>query len=170
MRLERLTRAHDRTTFCSGREELDAWFHNAALQAQQRNRSARTTVLLDGDLVVGYYSLAAHAVAYSSASEQLVRGVPRSEAVPAVLLARLAIHTDHQGRGLGRRLLADAVREVLAAVEHVGIVLLTVDAIDEHAAAFYERYGFIRLDIERQRPTLAARIKDLQRTFRHRDA
>ncbi len=165
MRVEKLAKSHDRSTFRCGRGELDEWFHTAAMQAQQRNRSARTTVLVDDDTVVGFYSLATHAVAYGAAPPQLVRGVPRYDAVPAVRLARLAIHEDHQGQGLGERLLATAVRDVLAAAEHVGIVLMTVDAIDAAAAAFYERYGFVRLETERTRPALAARIKDLQATL-----
>lgn len=109
--------------------------------------------------------LATRAVAYDSTPLQLVKGVPRYDAVPAVRLARLANHEDYQGRGLGERLLATAVRDVLAAAEHVGIVLMTVDAPDEAAATFYERYGFVRLEAARTRPALAARIKDLQTTF-----
>lgn len=165
MKVEKLSRSHDRPAFRCGRDELDEWFHTAALQAQRRNRSARTTVLVDGGTVVGFYSLAANAVAYATAPQQLVGGVPRYDAVPAVRLARLAIHEDHQGQGLGERLLATAVRDVLAAAEHVGIVLMSVDAIDESAAAFYERYGFVRLEVERTRPALAARIKDLRATL-----
>ena len=166
MRVERLAKTHDRSTFRSGRDDLDEWFRTAALQAQRRNRSARTTVLVDDDdAVVGFSSLATHAVAYDAAPQDLVKGVPRYDAVPAVRLARLAIAEDHQGRGLGTRLLATAVRDVLAAAEHVGIVLMTVDALDDAAAAFSERFGFVRLETTRTRPALAARLKDLQITF-----
>jgi len=94
----------------------------AAMQAQQRNRSARTTVLVDG------------------------------VAVPAVRLARLASHNNQQGQGLRERLLTTAVRDVLAAAEHVVIVLMTVDAIDGPAAAFSERCGLVCLEVERARP------------------
>ncbi len=165
MRIEKLAKTHDRSMFRCGRDDLDEWFRAAAMQAQRRNRSARTTVLVDGDTVAGFYSLATHAVAYDSAPQQLVKGVPRYDAVPAVRLARLAIHEDYQGQGLGERLLATAVRDVLAAAEHVGIVLMTVDALDGTAAAFYERFGFVHLETPRARPSLAARIKDLQATF-----
>jgi GNAT superfamily N-acetyltransferase len=165
VRVEKLAKTHDRSTFRCGRDELDEWFHTAAMQAQRRNRSARTTVLVDDDTVVGFYSLATLAVAYDATPDQLLKGVPRYDAVPAVRLARLAIHEDYQGRGLGERLLATAVRDVLAAAEHVGVVLMTVDALDEAAATFYEHYGFMRLEAARARPALAARIKDLQITF-----
>jgi len=167
VRVEKLAKTHDRATSRCGRDELDDWFRTAAMQAQRRNRSARTTALVDvdEDTVVGFYSLATHAVAYDAAPHELVKGVPRYDAVPAVRLARLAIHEDDQGRGLGTRLLATAVHDVLAAAEHVGIVLMTVDALDEAAAAFCERFGFVRLETARTRPALAARTKDLQITI-----
>jgi GNAT superfamily N-acetyltransferase len=165
VRVEKLARTHDRSAFRCGRDELDHWFHTVAMQAQRRNRSARTTVLVDDGTIVGFYSLATHAVAYGAAPQELLGGVPRYNAVPAVRLVRLAIHEDHQGQGLGERLLATAVRDVLAAAEHVGIVLMTVDALDGAAAAFYERFGFVRLQTEGTRPALAARIKDLEATF-----
>lgn len=165
MKVDKLTKRHDPSTFRCGRVALDGWFHTAAMHAQQRNRSARTAVPVEDDTVVGLYSLATQALAYASAVPQLVRGVPHYDAVPAVRPARLAIHEDHQGQGLGGRLLATVVRDVLAAAEHVGIVPMTVDAIDEPASAFSERYGFVRLEAERARPALAARIKDLQATL-----
>lgn len=165
MRIEKLATTHKRSTFRCGRDDLDQCLHTAAMQAQQRSRSARTTVLVAGDTVIGSYAPATHAVAFPAAPQQLVRGIPRYDAVPAVRLARLAIHEDHQGRGLGLQLLAAAVRDVLAAAEHVGIVLMTVDAIGEAAAAFHAYFGSVRLDVDRPRPALAARIKDLQATF-----
>jgi hypothetical protein len=64
VRVEKLAKTHDRSTFRCGRDELDEWFHTAAMQAQRRNRSARTTVLVDDDTVVGFYSLATLAVAW----------------------------------------------------------------------------------------------------------
>ena len=122
-------------------------------------------ILVDDGTVVGFSSLAPQAVAFRAAPPQLVRGVPRYDAVPAVRLARLAMHEDHQGEGLGERLLATTVRDVLAAAAHVGIVLMTIDAIDATAAAFHARDGFVRLEAERTRPALAARVKDLHATL-----
>ena len=165
MKVDKLTTAHDRSTFRCGRDELDEWFRTAARQAGQRNRSVRTTVLVDDRAVVGSTLLATRAVAFRAAPQQLMRGVPRHDAVPAVRRARLAIHEDRQGQGLGERLLASAVHEVLAAAEHVGIVLMAVDALDEAVAAFTARYGFVRIETQQARPALAARIKDLQATL-----
>lgn len=165
MRIERLGRRRDRSSFHCGRQELDVWFHRQAGQAELRSESARTFVLLDGERIIGFYSLAAFGVVADESPEDLLRGQPRYPTVPAVLLARLAIDISRQGQGLGERLLADAVRRVVAATEHVAVVLLVVDALDEPAAAFYERYGFRRVPDSGERLRLLARVKDLRRTF-----
>jgi ribosomal protein S18 acetylase RimI-like enzyme len=47
-------------------------------------------------------------------------------------------------RGLGRDLLADALRRCLAASVIAGARAGTVHAIDEAVVAFYQRYGFLR--------------------------
>jgi ribosomal protein S18 acetylase RimI-like enzyme len=61
-------------------------------------------------------------------------------------------------------LLADAVRRVIAATDNVAVVLLVVDAVDEAAAGFYERYGFQRAP-GGGRLRLLARVKDVRRAF-----
>lgn len=106
MHVERLTRRHDRASFRCGNDELDAWFHRHAGQATLRSESARTFVVVDGDRIIGFYSLAAFGVAADDSPAELLRGQPRYPVVPAVLLARLAVDTACQGQGLGERLLA----------------------------------------------------------------
>lgn len=164
MRVERLSRRHDRASFRSGNDELDEWFHRQAGQAELRSESARTFALVDEDRVIGFYSLAAFGIAADESPQDMLRGQPRYPVVPAVLLARLAVDASYQGKGLGERLLADAVRRVIAATEHVAVVLLVVDAADDAAAGFYERYGFQRAP-GGGRLRLSARVKDLRRAF-----
>jgi ribosomal protein S18 acetylase RimI-like enzyme len=47
-----------------------------------------------------------------------------------------------QGQGLGQLLLADAVNRARMAAQAVGSAGLFVDAKNEAAARFYQRYGF----------------------------
>jgi GNAT superfamily N-acetyltransferase len=63
--------------------------------------------------------------------------------IPMVLLGRLAIDQQWQGKGLGVALLQDAVVRTRAAAEILGIRGLLVHAISEDAKAFYERHGFL---------------------------
>jgi GNAT superfamily N-acetyltransferase len=80
-----------------------------------------------------------------------------------VILARLAIAKDHQQQGLGERLLADAVTRALAVGLEIGVALLVVDAKDEKAVQYYERFGFVRWPTEGRK--LFARLVDLAETF-----
>jgi ribosomal protein S18 acetylase RimI-like enzyme len=77
-----------------------------------------------------------------------------------VLLARLAVDRRDQGKGLGAHLLAEALRKAVAAGEAAAARLVVVDAIDEDAAAFYERYGFISAPEHDRR--LYRRMKDVR--------
>jgi GNAT superfamily N-acetyltransferase len=90
--------------------------------------------------VVGYYALAAGAVALAEATGRTRRNMP--DPVPVMVLGRLAIDADYQRRGLGRALLRDAVLRTLQAAEIAGIRALLVHAISTDAKQFYERQGF----------------------------
>jgi len=70
--------------------------------------------------------------------------------VPVVLLARLAVSLQHQGRGIGRGLLQDAVRRTLVIAEQAGIRALLAHPIDKNASRFYLRFGFIPSPIREQ--------------------
>lgn len=127
-------------SFNCGKKPLDDWIKNSALGAE-RQRTSRTFVLCgDSGEVIAYYSLAAHALTPEGLPNR-IRGNTRG-AIPAVLIAKLALHHDHHGRGLGGALLADALGRVVEAGRHVGTRVVVVDAIDEEAAAFYEKHGF----------------------------
>jgi predicted N-acetyltransferase YhbS len=140
--LERLDAHHDVGTFDSGNEVLDAWLRRPALAAQRMD-SARTFVAARSGHVVGYFSLTMGSVLRAEAPAKLVSGMP-AYPVGMVLLARLAVDQSQQGRGVGAMLLAEALRKAVAAGEVAAARLIVVDAVDEDAAAFYQRYGFIR--------------------------
>jgi ribosomal protein S18 acetylase RimI-like enzyme len=140
--LDRLDANHDVATFDSGNKVLDTWLRRHALAAQ-RMGSARTFVATRGGRVVGYFSLTMGSVLRAQAPATLVRGTP-AYPVGMVLLARLAVDRAQQGRGIGAMLLAEALRKAVAAGEVAAARLIVVDAVDEDAAAFYRRYGFVQ--------------------------
>jgi predicted N-acetyltransferase YhbS len=80
-------------------------------------------------------------VAYADAPERLSKGLARHP-VPVMLLARLAIATATQGRGMGAGLLKDAMRRTLQVADIAGIRALVVHAMDVPARSFYEHFGF----------------------------
>jgi GNAT superfamily N-acetyltransferase len=75
-------------------------------------------------------------------SAKLRRGSP--ERVPLLLIGRLAVDAQWQGRGLGSALLADALLRCAAASEIAGIRGVIAHTLDDTAVEFYERDGFIR--------------------------
>jgi GNAT superfamily N-acetyltransferase len=136
----RLVAAHDLTRFRSGRETLDAWLRSAALTADTMGTARSYVWTGPDDIVVGYFSLCPHEVRRDVLPAALAHGSPH--AVPAILLARLALDVSLHGEGLGTDLLLDALSRAADAVEIVGGRLIVVDAIDESAASFYEHHGF----------------------------
>jgi len=142
---EPLAARHELSRFsCGTHPSLDQW-----LRAQARPSegiSARTYVVCpvaEPSRVVGYFCIATGAEQRNALpSAKLRRGMPAR--VPLLLIGRLAVDAQWQGRGLGSALLADALRRCPAAAEIAGIRGVVAHAIDEPAAAFYERQGFLR--------------------------
>jgi GNAT superfamily N-acetyltransferase len=63
--------------------------------------------------------------------------------VPLLLIGRLAVDRNFQGRGLGSALLVDALQRCAAAAQIAGARGVLAHAIDEEAVHFYARHGFI---------------------------
>ena len=157
--VQRLTAEHDLEGFTCGREELDDWLRRHALDSERRD-IARTFVVCSGRRrVAGYYSLTMGAVRMAEAPKKLVRGLP-GYPVGMVLLARLAVDQKEQGTGLGADLFADALLRALHAGESAAARLIVVDAIDDQAAGFYQRFGFIAAPEHPLR--LFRRLKDVR--------
>ncbi|WP_323123337.1 GNAT family N-acetyltransferase [Burkholderia alba] len=131
--------AHDRTGFECGTPALDRYLRETAMQ-DVRRRVAACFVMLDGDIVVGYYTLSAASIALADLPREVARKLPRYPAIPAVRMGRLAVDRRYRGKGLGATLLVNALRR--AASSEIPAVALTVDAKDESAAAFYGHFGF----------------------------
>ena len=144
--IEHLSSNHDRKGFDCGVEALNSFLQTQARKEMDR-RSAVTYVLIDAaspSEVIGYYSLSAATVLLDAVPEELAKRLGRQPSVPTTLMGRLAVSNKRQGRGLGGRLLWDALKRSEQASREIGSVAVIVDAKDENAAQFYERYGFRR--------------------------
>jgi GNAT superfamily N-acetyltransferase len=122
---EHLTAAHDVSAFDSGVPGLDAWLKKRALSNEETGAS-RTYVICAGGRVVGYYALATGGVAQAQAPGRVRRNMP--DPVPVMILARLAVDRNWQGRNLGGSLLRDAILRTLQAAKIGGIRAILVDA------------------------------------------
>jgi len=140
-RIEKLTRHHAIDQFDSGQEALNRFLARFALPNQQANAS-QTYVGLADENVVGFYTLVVGEVAFDDAPERLTKGLAHHP-VPIMLLARLAVSKNWQGKGIGAGLLKDAMRRTMQAADIAGIRAFVVHAKDETATAFYRHFDFL---------------------------
>jgi predicted N-acetyltransferase YhbS len=94
--------------------------------------------------------LASGAIAVDGLPKQQAKKLPK-HALPVVLLARLAVDRSVHGKELGGFLLRDALTRSLELSETIGVHAVVVDALDDEAKAFYERFGFLALQGEEMR-------------------
>lgn len=141
LHIEKLHRTHDVERFTCGQPELDRFLIRHALQAQQSN-SSQTYVAVSDNEIVGFYTIVAGEVQHAQAPERVVKGMSRHP-IPLLVLARLAVHTAAQGRGIGSGLLLDALGRTLQVADMIGVRALAVHAKDDQAVAFYRHFGFM---------------------------
>lgn len=150
IRIEALSRKHERRGFRCGEPALDNWFVAQAGQDERRN-IARVFVAIDGDGIVGFYSLSMFTLALEDLPTRLSKKLPNYQAIPAALIGRLARHERARGRGVGELLVADAISRVLNAAATVAAYAIVVDAKNDRAASFYESFGFVAFPSRRNR-------------------
>ncbi len=161
LQLVLLGEEHRLAGFDCGNEQLDAWLVRHAL-ASQRADLARTYVVVQAGRVVAYLSLTTGSVRREDAPKRYARGMP-GHPLPTILIARLAVDRTRQRERLGSRLLAEALRMAVRISDTAAARLVVVDAIDEQAAAFYRRWGFI--DAPENPLRLYRKLSDVRRSL-----
>lgn len=154
--IELLASRQDRAGFRCGDDRLDRYLRDQAGQ-DFRRRLSRTFVAVQVEQptrILGYYTLSATSVAPGQVPDDVARRLPRIP-VPAALIGRLAVAAEAARRGLGRILVADAVKRTLVASASVAIAVLVVDPIDDGARRFYAGFGFLPLHDTEGRMVLA---------------
>lgn len=134
---------HNRGAFKCGQDDLDRYLHSQATQ-DIKKRVATVFVLVDHPRsnVLAYYTLSSYSIELAELDHALAKSLPKYPLLPATLLGRLAVDVNYQGKGLGEVVLVDALKRSLAATAQVASVAVVVDAVDQRAASFYQKYGF----------------------------
>jgi GNAT superfamily N-acetyltransferase len=138
---EPLNEAHDLSQFSCGKPSLDNWLRTRGLSNQQKGFTA-VMVVHDAGRVVGYYGLAPTAVVPASLPRSVRTGQP-PDPVPCLLLGQLATDVNWLGKGVGTGLLKHALERCIQGATLIGGRALIVNAVDEEAAAFWQRRGFL---------------------------
>lgn len=162
-RPESLTKDHDLRSFDSGKEPLTSWLKKHALQSQNSGHTKTMVITENDNVVIGYYSYNVISVEHEDSTPERVKKGLSKHPIPVLLIARLALHKDHQGKGLGSRLLCHALRGAAAITAAVPIRAVIVDAIDEEAKKFYSSFDFEPYPADSLRMWLL--MKDLLKTL-----
>jgi GNAT superfamily N-acetyltransferase len=131
---------HDISMFDCGEPSLNDWLTRRA-RINHAPGGSRTFVVCRGVFVVGYYCLAAGAVAVTAAPGRVRRNMP--DPIPMAVLGRLAVDRSLHGQGLGKALLRDALFRTLQAAEAIGVRGVLVQALGEGAKQFYLACGLV---------------------------
>ena len=161
-----LTAAHDLERFVCASAEQTEWLVRHARQSTATGTTRVFVVTPTGsEQVVAYYAWTMAQIELADAPARLRKGAGRYPQ-PVALLARLGVHRDHEGQGLGAGLLRDVIARVAALSDEIGCRGLLVHCESEQARKFY-----LHLVPEFEvSPTdelhLVLLLKDIKRTLR----
>ena len=145
LRIEALTRLHDRKSFDCGEAALNDYLRKIALQ-QIKKGISKTFVLVDSIIptkISGFFTLSSCDVVTCDLPFGYAGKYPAR--APAAKLARLAVSIDQQRQGMGTLMMTEAMKRILLVSENIGIIGIFVDAKNQNARNFYEQFGFIAL-------------------------
>lgn len=128
-----LTAEHDLSRFDCGEPALNDWLRQRALRNE--SRFSRTYVVCQDNQVVAYYCISAGAVEREASPGKVRRNAP--DTIPVSVIGRLAVSSEHAGKGLGADILSDALRRIAIASQSIGIGAVLVHAKDDNARRFY---------------------------------
>jgi len=141
--VEVLAKEHERSHFRCGHAALDDFLKKYASQYAKRKLGTTHVAVTAGQKrILGYFTLAPSHFEFANAPPALLKGLPKHP-IPTLLLARLAVDQSEQGKGLGKFLLLSALERCVQIGHEVAFRAIEVEAIDDAAAAFYRKYGFL---------------------------
>ena len=150
VRIEPLGDHHNRAAFCCGNDYIDVQFHRNLVQQQTAGLTrAFAAVGPDKTEVLGFYALKSHEIATWNAPEKWAEIITEHtlSGLPAAYISLFATHQRVQGRGIGRMMMADALRRIKrTSTDAMGLFAIVLDAIDQKACDFYSDLGFQALD------------------------
>lgn len=137
------SKRHNPNQFDCGVIELNNYLKERATQDRRKYVAVVYVIREDSSRnILGYYTLSSYTVEHSHLAPDITKKLPKYNVLPGVLIGRLAVTKEYQKQKLGRHLLLDALSRSLQLSQQLGLFAVIVDAKDEQAQKFYEKYGF----------------------------
>lgn len=136
MQFVHLTPSINRKTFNSGNHEINLYFWNMTNQHAKKGIS-KTHLLIDDGGILGFYTLSSISL---DNHQNMIKGYPNR--IPAILIGRIGIDLDHQGKGLSKLILSHALHKIKAISQEMGVAFAVIDAKTPQLVDYYQRLGF----------------------------
>lgn len=141
-----LDKPHNRTIFKCEEDSLTEYIQKQVSQDIKRKLATCFVLPDDNNNVIGYYTLSTESLGRDSIPDQYKKKVPNNYNAPVILLGRLARDENFKRKGLGEKLLIDALfRSYELSIQSIGAMAVVTDPINDKARDFYLKYGFIEL-------------------------
>ncbi|MEA5532817.1 GNAT family N-acetyltransferase [Crocosphaera sp. XPORK-15E] len=141
--IEPLEQHHNRDAFGCGNEKLDRYLHSMAIQDKKRNIAIPYVIVeREYQKIIGYYTLSMSGINLEHLPQIMVKKLPKYPIVGVTLIGRLAVDLDYRGYGWGKLLIMDALYRSLGVSQMTGCFAVVVEAIDDEAVKFYQRFEF----------------------------
>lgn len=150
MTIRPLLEEDTRGGFSCGEPALDSFLAKRAW-SQEIGHVARTYVLVDDEQdrvanreILGFYTLAASNIERDRIRGPIPQSLPRYP-MPVFYVGYFAVAESRQGEGLGKTLMADALRRCAEGAATVGAIGVFLDSLNDASTAFYRRLGFVEI-------------------------
>jgi GNAT superfamily N-acetyltransferase len=127
--------------FDSGDAAMNEYFHRYAKKNQGHLFGITYVCVYPPAHVLGFYTIAATSIPRTGIPDELLKGLPKYQDLPAILLGRLAVHRKAQGKRIGELLISHCFDVCLHMTKICGARYVVTDAY-KSAVAFYRKYGF----------------------------
>ncbi len=138
---------HDRAAFSCGNASLDQYLRERASQDVKRGLATAFVITAKDapQTILAYYTLSSRELKIEQLPAEIAKKAGKYGYVGVTLLGRMAVAEKCKGMGLGALTLMNALDRCLVATRDVASWAVFVEAIDDDAASFYRKYGFIEL-------------------------
>jgi GNAT superfamily N-acetyltransferase len=137
----RLEKGESLKGFSCGVPLIDTWARERAVSAVKHGTAVPYVSFTVDEEVAGFYTLSAYSIDRDGVTGgRLRRNTP--ERIPAILIGMLGVSQQFQGKGLGWKLLYDAVMRARSISQQLGSRAISVEPYDDSARSFYTHFGF----------------------------
>ena len=160
-------RKHDREAFICEEKALNDYIRKHANRDSKTDISRCFVISTEDNpgIIRGYYTLSATSISLSTLPPKIAKKLPNRDQVPATLLGRIARDLSYKNENVGQHLMYSALHRARNASLEVASHGIVLDPKNERLAAYYQHYGFFRIQEGSKSFRMFLPMKDLRSKF-----